>query len=140
MRRGLGRGRTLIAIGSVLAIVALPLAWRAAGGIVLPVSSEWGFGGPGLLLFFAAALMLLLIVLPYASRSPQLVLDRPISYGLLALMGVVGLVGTVIDLVGGEERYRLAPPDAPGLWLAGAATAVIIWGVLELMAEPPAPP
>jgi hypothetical protein len=140
VRRGLGRGRTLIAIGCVLAIVSLPLAWRAAGGIVLPVRSEWGLAGPGLLLFLAAVLMLLLMVLPYASRSRQFALDRPISYGVLALVATVGMVTAVVDLVGGEEAYRLFPLDVPGLWLAAVATAIILWGVLELIAEPAPPP
>ena len=35
MRRGLGRGRTLIVIGAVLGIISMPLAWQKAGGIVL---------------------------------------------------------------------------------------------------------
>jgi len=136
VRRGLGRGRTLIAIGAILALLSMPLAWRAAGGIVLPVSSEWGFSGSGLLLFLVAVLMLVLIVLPYTSRTRRFVLDRPVSYGLLALVGAGGLVAAVADLVGGEEQYRLSPLDAPGLWLAVVAVALMIWGVLELIAEP----
>ena len=57
MRRGLGRGRTLIAIGAVLAIISMPLAWQKAGGIVLDVTTDWGFSGSGLLMFVAAVLM-----------------------------------------------------------------------------------
>jgi hypothetical protein len=136
VRRGLGRGRTLIAIGAILALLSMPLAWRAAGGIVLPVSSEWGFSGAGLLLFLVAVLMLVLMVLPYTSRTRRFVLDRPVSYGLLALAGAGGIVAAVADLVGGEEQYRLLPLDAPGLWLAGVAVALMTWGVLELIAEP----
>jgi hypothetical protein len=114
----------------------MPLAWRAAGGIVLPVSSEWGFSGSGLLLFLVAVLMLVLIVLPYTSRTRRFVLDRPVSYGLLALVGAGGLVAAVADHVGGEEQYSLSPLDAPGLWLAVVAVTLMIWGVLELIAEP----
>jgi len=40
VRRGLGRGRTLIAIGGVLAVISMPLAWQTAGGIVLPDSAR----------------------------------------------------------------------------------------------------
>ena len=140
MRRGLGRGRTLIAIGAVLAIISMPLAWQKAGGIVLDVETDWGFSGIGLLMFMAAVAMLALIVLPYATETRQVALDRPLTYAVLLVLGIAGLALAVADLFGGEADYSLAPLDAPGLWLAFVAMAVTTWGVLELIAErPPAP-
>jgi hypothetical protein len=136
VRRGLGRGRSLIALGALLTIVALPLAWRTAGGIVLPVSTDWGFSGAGLLTFVAAVLMLVLMVVPYATRGRNFALDRPLVYVALTIAGVAGLVVAIVDLVAGDEQYRLAPLDAPGLWLAVAGMAITTWGVLELLAEP----
>ena len=47
MRRGLGRGRTLIALGSVLAILAIPLPWLQAGGTILEAAAWTGVGGGG---------------------------------------------------------------------------------------------
>ncbi len=140
MRRGLGRGRSLIAVGAILAIISMPLAWQKAGGIVLDVETDWGFSGSGLLMFVAAVAMLALIVLPYTTETRRFELDRPLVYSLLLDVSIVGLALAVAELVGGEEDYSLAPLDAPGLWLAFAAMAVITWGVLELIAEkPPAP-
>lgn len=140
MRRGLGRGRTLIAIGAVLAIISMPLAWQKAGGIVLDVTTDWGFSGSGLLMFVAAVLMLALMVLPFTTETRRVALDRPLVYALLLVIGLYGLVRTIIELIGGDAQYSLTPLDAPGLWLAVLAMAIMVWGVLELLAEKPPPP
>jgi hypothetical protein len=140
VRRGLGRGRSLIAVGSILAIISMPLSWQRAGGVVLPVSTDWGFSGTGVLMFLACVLMLALIVLPFTTETRQVALDRPLVYGLLLVVAIAGLAVAAADLVGGPERYSLTPTDAPGLWLAATAMAITTWGVLELFAErPPAP-
>ena len=140
MRRGLGRGHSLIVIGAVLALISVPLAWRKAGGIVLDVSTDWGFDGGGLVMFVAAALMLILVVLPYTTETRRFVLDRPLAYAALMVVAVGGLVLALADVVGGDEEYSLMPLDAPGLWLAILAMAITTWGVLELLAERPPPP
>jgi uncharacterized membrane protein len=140
VRRGLGRGRTLIAIGAVLGIISMPLPWQKAGGIVLPVQTEWGFSGAGVVMFVASVLMLALIVLPFTTETRQVSLDRPAVFAALLVVAIGGLVVALIDLIGGEAQYSLTPFDAPGLWLAIAGMAVATWGVLELFAEkPPAP-
>ena len=140
MRRGLGRGRSLIVVGAVLALISVPLAWRKAGGIVLDVSTDWGFGGGGLNMFVAAALMLILVVLPFTTETRQVALDRPLAYATLLVVAVGGLLLALADVIGGDEQYSLMPLDAPGLWLAIVAMAITTWGVLELLAEQPPPP
>lgn len=140
MRRGLGRGRTLIAIGAVMGILSMPLSWQKAGGVVLPVSTDWGLSGAGVFMFLAAVLMLALIVLPYTTKTHEFVLDRPVVYLVLLLAGIGGLAVAVANLIGGDAQYSLTPLDAPGLWLAIAGMAVTTWGVLELFAEKPAAP
>ena len=139
MRRGLGRGRTLIAIGAILAISAMPLAWLRVGGVVLAAETASGFEGAGVLMFLAAVAMLALIVLPYTTRSGTFLLDRPVTYLALLSAGLAGLVSEAIRLAG-TEGSSLVPLDAPGLWLAIGAMAVVTWGVLELFAERPAAP
>ena len=140
MRRGLGRGRSLIVVGAVLALISVPLAWRKAGGIVLDVSTDWGFDGGGLVMFVAAALMLILVVLPYTTETRRFALDRPLAYATLLVVAVGGLLLALADVIGGDEQYSLMPLDAPGLWLAIVAMAITTWGVLELLAERPPPP
>ncbi len=140
MRRGLGRGRTLIAIGAVLGIISMPLSWQKAGGIVLPVQTEWGFSGAGVVMFVAAVLMLALIVLPFTTETRQVSLDRPVVFAGLLAVAVAGLAVALLDLIGGEAQYSLTPLDAPGLWLAIVGMAIATWGVLELFAEKPPSP
>ena len=92
MRRGLGRGRSLIAIGAILGVISMPLAWQTAGGVVLPVSTDWGFSGTGVLMFLASLLMLALIVVPFTTETHRFLLDRPMAYAVLLVVGIAGLV------------------------------------------------
>jgi hypothetical protein len=137
VRRGLGRGRSLIALGSVLAICSIPLAWIKAGGTVLEVAAWTGQGGglPILAVFVAAVAMLALVLVPAATRSGSFRLDRGISYVLLLSLGLAGLITKVLELLSTEGSTSLAPLDAPGLWLAIAGMALATWGVLEILAE-----
>ena len=140
MRRGLGRGRTLIAIGAVLSAVATFLPWVTAAGAVRDPRPYDGFIGPGGIMFLAALAMLAIIVLPYTTRTQHVAIDRAVVYLGLVAVGVGALAVTVLDLMAIEGNKSLAPLDAPGLWLATAGMAMATWGVLELFAEkPPAP-
>jgi len=139
VRRGLGRGRILIAIGAVLGICSMPLPWLKVGGVVLAARTANGFEGSGVLVFLASAAMLVVIVLPYASRSGSSPLDRPLVYLALLVVGLAGLSSEALRLLG-TEGSSMAPSDAPGLWLAMAGMAVTTWGVLECFAERPSPP
>lgn len=115
----------------------MPLPWLKVGGVVLASATASGFEGAGVLMFLAAVAMLALIVLPYTSKSGSFPLDRPVSYLALLLAGLAGLASEAFRLWG-TEGSSLAPLDAPGLWLAIIAMAVVTWGVLELFAERPA--
>ena len=53
----------------------------------------------------------------------------------LLVVGVAGFAAKVIELVGTEGSASLTPLDAPGLWLAAVAFALMTWGVLEILAE-----
>lgn len=139
MRRGLGRGRTLIALGAIVAICSMPLAWLKVGGVVLPAETASGFDGSGVLMFLAAIAMLALIVLPYTTKSGQAGLDRPVAYVALLIVALAALVSEILRLVS-TEGSSLTPADAPGLWLAGGGMALVGWGVLELLAERAAAP
>jgi hypothetical protein len=139
VRRGLGRGRTLIAIGAILSIIAMPLPWLTVGGIVLSAQTANGFEGAGVVMFLAAVGMLALLVLPYTTRTRRASLDRPAAYVALLLVAVAGLGIEVIDLIR-TEGNALMPLEAPGLWLAVAGMAIVTWGALELLAERPAAP
>jgi hypothetical protein len=138
VRRGLGRGRTLIAVGAILVILSMPLAWLKVGGVVLTSETTDGFRGAGVLAFVACLVMLALIVLPYTTRSRRSALDRPLAYLAFWLVMVGALVIEVVRVVN-TEGSGITPVDAPGLWLAVAGGALVTWGLLELFAEGPQP-
>jgi hypothetical protein len=137
VRRGLGRGRRLIALGSVLAILAIPLPWLRAGGTILEATAWTGVGGgvPILALFGAAVGSLVVMLIPFTTRSGGFWLDRSVTYVTLLLVAAGGLIAEVLELVATEGRISLAPLDAPGLWLAVGGVALMAWGVLELLAD-----
>ena len=136
MRRGLGRGRLLIGLGAIVAIIGMPLPWYTVGGEVLPAVSGHGFDGAGVLVFVAAVGMLAVLALPYATRSRQSTLDRPAVFAALTL---VGLAGLTLEIVTSWNEGWLGSPDrAPGMWLAGVGIILATWGAAELFAERPA--
>lgn len=133
MRRGLGRGRSLIAIGAVIAIIGIPPPWLKVGGVVLSAETANGLQGPGVLVFLAAVGMLALIVLPFAMKSGRSSLDRPAAYlGLLAL-GLVGLSLAILDVLR-TEGASASIADVPGVWVSGVGMVLVTWGIAELFA------
>jgi hypothetical protein len=135
-RRTLGRGRLLIALGAVVAVIGALPPWWTVGGTVTPQATGNGFEGSGIIVFVAAVAMLALIVLPFASRAGESRLDRPLSYTLLGGMAIGAFLLRVYEIYG-EERLGL-PDRALGLWLTGGGMALVAWGVAELLAERPA--
>jgi len=137
VRRGLGRGRVLIGIGAVLAVLGVWLPWYTVGGEVLPAYSANGFDGAGVIVFFVAVLMLGVLALPYAARTGSSPLDRAAVYAALVL---IGLIAIGVEVVTSLNEGRLSGPDrAPGLWLSGIGMLIAAWGTAELAAERPGP-
>jgi amino acid transporter len=136
VRRSIGRARFLVLLGALIALVGVALPWVTYGeGVVLTPIQGNGFDGAGILVFVACVLLLGLLTLPYASKTGNHSLDRPLSY--LALAGV-GVAGLLIQLAGFLGSGHIGFPDhAPGLWLAGGGLFVICWGVGELLGERP---
>ncbi|MBA3851919.1 MAG: hypothetical protein H0X59_06095 [Chloroflexi bacterium] len=137
-RRGLGRGRLLMGLGAVIALISMPLDWFKVGGQVTsitPISGN-GFEGAGILVFVVAVALLAVLVLPYASRYGRSAWDRPTTYLLLTGVGIAGLVLRIVQLAG--EGILGTPDRAPGLYLAGAGLVVVAWGIAEMLGERPA--
>lgn len=137
-RRGLGRGRLLVGLGAIIALISMPLDWFKVGGQVTsitPISGN-GFEGTGVLLFVAAIALLAVLVLPYASRYGRSGWDRPATYLLLGGLAIAGLVLRVLQLAG--DGIIGTPDRAPGLYMAGAGLLIVAWGVAEMLGERPA--
>lgn len=141
MRRGLGRGRLLIAIGAVLGVIGAFLPWTFAGGeIGLPVVTQNAFDGAGIVMFIAAVGLLALLILPYASSSGRSNLDRWVSFVLLAALMVLGTVLELIQLYS-RPPFKLTPVmDVLGMWLGVLGTIIVVWGAALVLNEETADP
>jgi hypothetical protein len=134
-RRALGRGRTLIALGALLALAGmLPAWWHLARTNALALSGN-GLEGAGIVIFLCALALLALIVLPYATRDGDAALDRPASYVVLSLFAIAAFLFRLYD-ISGFAALEL-PMEAPGLWLTGGGLLVVAWGVADILTERP---
>lgn len=134
-RQGIGRGRVVISVGAIVAIVGCFGAWWTIGGTVTPRLTGNAFDGVGALTFVASVLMIALVLLPYATRSGESVLDRKLVYVLLALLAVAAFALRLVEVLG-LPGVGLGPQQVPGLWITGAGLAIVVWGVGELLGEP----
>ncbi|MFI5254865.1 MAG: hypothetical protein ACHQ15_05355 [Candidatus Limnocylindrales bacterium] len=132
-RRGLGRGRLVAGIGSVIVLIGCFLPWSRVGGDGLPSLSTNGFVGPGILVWLAALAVLAIIALPYAAGDQPLAIDRPASFVAVVGVGVAALVLRLLQLWSDGE---LGFPDrAPGLWIAIVGLAVAAIGAASIVGE-----
>jgi hypothetical protein len=132
----MGRGRALVAIGSVLAIIGAFLPWTFAGGEVgLPVTTANAFDGAGILMFIAAVGLLALLILPYASASGRSSLDRWVSYVLLAGLMVIGTLLQLAQLFSSGVLKLTPPLNVLGMWLGIVGTIVVAWGAGEIVGQ-----
>ncbi len=134
-RRSLGRGRLIVGLGAVLALVGCLFPWGQTAGIGLPPERTGAFDGAGILVFVAAIALLALIALPYAAGDQPIAFDRPFAFVVVGVVALAGFALKVIQVVG--EGLLALPDHALGLWIAGIALALVVWGLLEMVAERP---
>ena len=140
-RRPLGGGRTLAAVGGVLIILGSILPWwRVGGDTGIPPLSGNAFDGSGIIVFLVGVATLALVALPYAVGDRPTGLDRTISFGLLAVVGWLGLAWRVVDLFL-SGAFQFTDPvqvftNGPGLWIAALGLAVLSRAVYRMTREP----
>lgn len=136
-RRPLGRGRWLAAIAALIIVVGCLLPWaQVGGGDGLPLRSENGFVGSGILVFFAALATIALFTLPYATERP-VAIDGAFSYVGLAAVGWIGLVIRVVQLVAANVNIdAIFPQRAPGLWLAALGLITLSRAAYDIARDP----
>ena len=135
-RRTLGRGRIIAGIGGVVVLFACLFPWGQTAGIGLPPIRTGAFDGFGIIVFVAAIALLALLALPYAAGDQPIAIDRPVTFGLIALVAVAGFGLKLFQI---WQQDLLALPDrALGLWLAGVGLAIVVWGTAEILGEPQA--
>jgi len=134
-RRVIGRGRLIAGAGGLVTLVACFLPWYTIGGEAggLPALSANAFDGAGIVVFVIAVATLGLIALPFAAGDQPVALDRPASFLVLAVVGLIGYAARVLQL---WSQGALGLPDrAPGLWLAGVGLLILLWGAVETTRE-----
>ena len=140
-RRPLGGGRTLAAIAGILIVVGSVLPWWRVGGVAgIPAAGGNAFEGSGIIVFLVGVVTLALVPLPYAVGDRPTGIDRSVSYGLLAVVGWLGLAWRVIDLLL-SGAFRFSEPvqvftNGPGLWIAGLGLAILSRAVYRMTREP----
>jgi len=140
-RRPLGQGRTLAVIGGILILVGCLLAWwrlEVPGG--LPPIQGNALEGSGIIVLLVGVATLLLAALPYAVGDRPTAIDRWEVYGLLAIVGWVGLAWRVIQLLSLGAFHFTEPAqvftNGPGLWIAAIGLSVLSRAVYRMTREP----
>ena len=137
-RHPLGRGRWIAAGSAIVILIGCVLPWYTAGGQVgsLPAVTGNAFEASGILVFLVALATLALVTLPYAAGDRPVSLDRWPPYGVLFVVGLLGLLLRAFDLWG---RGVLGLPDrSPGLWLVGVGLALLARATFEIFQTPSA--
>lgn len=140
-RRPARSGRTLAAVGALVALVGCVLPWwRLGGDRGIPAVGGNAFEASGIVVFMIAVMTLALVVLPYAMGDRPTVLDRWISYAVLAALGWFGLAWRVLDLLT-AGALRVDQPtqvvtNGPGLWIAALGLGILARAAYQMTRDP----
>jgi hypothetical protein len=140
-RRPLGNGRTLAAIGGIVIVIGCVLPWwQVASDTGLPAVGGNGLEASGILVFLVGLLTLALVTLPYAVGDRPTSIDRPLMYGILAIVGWLALGWRVVQLLL-ADAFQFDEPaqvftNGPGLWVAGLGLAILSRAVYQMVREP----
>ena len=140
-RRPLGRGRSMAAVAGVLIILGCILPWwRLGGGDGLPAVGGNAFEGSGIVVFLVGVATLALVALPYAVGDRPTGLDRPLSYGFLAVAGWLGFAWRLLDLLA-SGAFQFTEPlqvftNGPGIWVTGIGLVILARAAYRMTREP----
>jgi hypothetical protein len=104
--------------------------WRSGGdtvsGVQVPAVEGIGLEGPGVIIYGAAIAALVLLDIGYMRGRWGFFLDAPWTYLLLGLVGAAAVAyrGWELWSVG----YLPLPQQSPGLALAAAGVALVLYG------------
>jgi cation transport ATPase len=134
-RRALGRGRLLLVIGSLVALVGLIPAWWFVERTDLRPLTGNGFQGIGIVIFLGALAMVALVTLPFASRDGKSDLDRPSAYVLVGVAIIGAFLWRLFEI--SQSSGLQLPMQAPGVWVTGVGLLIVAWGLGDILTERP---
>ena len=136
-RRPLGSGRRLATIGATVLIVGCLLPWFTVGGdggLPAEVYHAWNYM-PGVLALLSGLATLALVILPYAMAGRPVGLDRSLSFGILAVVAVVGVLLWLPTAL--PAPTGLLPDRAYGFWISAVGAILMARAAFEISQEPP---
>jgi len=134
-RRSLGPARRLALVAGVLLVVGSVLPWYQVGGDGgLPVIVYRAFDGSGILSFLAGLATLALLALPYAMGDRPTPIDRGISFAVLAVIALLGVVLWIPNVLG--DLSGLLPTTAYGYWITVVGAILLARAAFEIYLAP----
>lgn len=131
MDRGGGRFRFLVLIGALAMVGSGFLPWWRSGGdsvsgVRVPAQEGIGLEGPGVVIYGVAILALVLLDIGYIRGRWGFFLDSPWVYLGLGLVGTAAVAFRAWELW--SVGYLPLPQHSPGLALAAAGVALVLYG------------
>ena len=138
-RRPLGAGRRLALIGAIVVVIGSVLPWYTLGGEAgqLTAIRMTAFDGAGILTFLAALATMALVALPYAAGERPLAVDRGLAFGILAIVGIVGLILFIPASDALVAPAGMLPDRAYGYWITLVGTITLGRAAYNISLEPP---
>ncbi len=134
-RRSLGPARRLALLAGVLLVVGSVLPWYQVGGDGgLPVIVYRAFDGSGILCFLAGLATLALLALPYAMGDRPSPIDRGVSFAVLAVVAILGLVFWIPNVL--ANVAGLIPTQAYGFWITVVGAILLARAAFEIYTSP----
>ena len=131
MEGGGRRFRLLILLGALAMIGSGFVPWWRSGGdsvsgVLVPAQEGYGLEGSGVIIYGAAILALVLLDIGYMRGRWGFFLDSPWVYLALGVVGALAVAyrGWELWSVG----YLPLPQQSPGLALAAAGVALVLYG------------
>jgi len=135
-RRSLSSGRRLAALGAIVILVGCLLPWYVLGGNGgLPELVYRAFDGTGMLTFIAGLATLALVTLPYAVGERPVGIDHRMSFVLLAVLALVGVVLWIPNIHALDNPDGLFPNRAYGYWISVVGSIILARAAFDIWLE-----
>ena len=134
-RRSLGSARRLALVAGVMLVVGSVLPWYQVGGDGgLPTIVYRAFDGTGILCFLSGLATLALLALPYAMGDRPTPIDRGISFAILGVVAILGIVLWIPNVL--ADVAGLLPTRSYGFWITAVGAVLLARSAFEIYLKP----
>jgi uncharacterized membrane protein len=122
-------------VAGVLLVVGSVLPWYQVGGEGgLPVIVYRAFDGSGFASFLAGLATLALLALPYAMGDRPTPIDRGVSFAVLAVVAILGVVLWIPNVA--ADVSGLLPTRSYGFWITVVGAILLARAAFEIYLSP----